>query len=379
MKIERIVLLLLLLVPFSGVLCFCAAGDITDAGVPVIIPYTYPTDGDGLTLLDPDETTITFASLPLVFIRNAGQFRNDILFSAISDAGPVSFGSEGSELRLTSPETGQTTLIGYRFEGICGESLVEGEEQLACEANFFYGKDSSQWVTGVDTYRALRYVDLYPGIDLLYEGVSDGLKSTYIVRPGADPEQILIEYYGHEEISVADDGTQVLSTAAGTITHSAPYCYQVIDGSLVEVSCDYSTTDQGYVGFRIGDYDRDHDLIIDPVLQYSLYLKGVGMYDANGVALDSGRNAYVTGVTYTAPYVVPPGSSGFSNAGGTDVVVVKINSDGTVPLYISYLGGSGDETGYGIRVDTDGGAYLVGTTNSTDFPVANPLQASLAG
>ena len=376
MKIERIVLLLVLLVPFLGVLCMSAAGDLPDAPV---IPYTYPPDGmECVIQLDPSEPTKTVVSFPLLFIQNAGQFRDDILFSAISDAGPVSFDSDGSELYLRSLETGETTLLGYRFEGIGGESPVVGEDKLTCEANFFYGKDPSQWITGVDTYRALRYVDLYPRIDLLYEGVGDGLKSTYFVRPGADPGEIAIVYYGHEDISVEDNGTLVLSTGDGTITQSAPYCYQVIDGSVVEVACDYIITDQGSVTFGIGDYDREHDLIIDPVLQYSLYLKGVGMYDANGVALDSGRNAYVTGVTYETPYVVPPGSSG-ANAGGTDVVVVKINPEGTAPLYIAYLGGTGDEAGWGIRVDGDGSAYVVGTTDSPDFPVENPLQPTLAG
>jgi hypothetical protein len=296
----------------------------------------------------------------------------------ISDAGPVSFGRAGSTLRVVSPENDQTAFLGYRFEGVSEEVAVEGVDQLACEANFLTGSDQSQWITGVDTYRALRYINLYPGIDLLYEGVSDGLKSTYIVRPGADPGAINIEYYGQDELSVAPDGTLLLTTGAGTITHSAPYCYQVIDGSVVEVSSAYTLSGQGRVGFAVGDYDRDCDLIIDPVMKYGLYLKGIGMADAYGVALDPRRNSYVTGKSFPTPYDVPPGSSG-TNAGGIDVIVVKINPDGTAPVYITYLGGRGDESGYGIRVDADGSAFIVGTTNSTDFPVANPFQATLAG
>ncbi|NYT17359.1 MAG: hypothetical protein GKC06_05070, partial [Methanomicrobiales archaeon] len=350
-----------------------------ETGAPAL-PYTAPSYGEeyGNIPLEPVEQDGSLASLPLVFIQNAGQFRNDILFMVISDAGPVSFERDGSALRVVSPEDGKTAFLGYRFEGVSDGVAVEGVDQLACEANFLTGSDQSQWITGVDTFRALRYVNLYPGIDLLYEGVSDGLKSTYTVRPGSDPGAITIEYYGQDDLSVAPEGTLLLTTAAGTITHSAPYCYQVIDGTVVEVSSGYTLTGQGRVGFAVGDYDRDYDLIIDPVLKYGLYLKGIGMADAHGVAVDTRRNAYVTGKSFPTPYDAPPGSSG-TNAGGTDVIVIKINPDGTVPLYITYLGGNGDESGNGIRVDNDGGAYVVGTTNSTDFPVANPLQATLAG
>ncbi|HQC11852.1 MAG TPA: PKD domain-containing protein, partial [Methanoregulaceae archaeon] len=331
-----------------------------------------------VTQPDPGDLNKTFASFPLIFIRNAGQFPEDFLYMVISDAGPISFGNNGSELIMTSPGTVEPARSGYRFDGADGECLVEGVDPLACEANFFYGRDSSQWVTGVDTYRAIRYTDLYPGIDLLYEGVSDGLKSTYFVDPGADPGQIGLSYYGQDEISVADDGTLVLSSVNGTITHSAPYCYQVIDGSVVVVSCDYAITDQGNVTFTVGDYDRSLELVIDPVLQYSLYLKNVGMRDANSVALDSMRNAYVTGVTYETPYAVPINTVD-ANAGGTDVVVIKINSGGTAPVYIAYLGGSEDDSGWGIKVDSSGSAYVVGTTGSPDFPVENALQPNLAG
>ena len=43
--------------------------------------------------------------------------------------------------------------------------------------------------------------------------------------------------------------------------------------------------------------------------------------------------------------------------------------------YSTYLGGSGDESVGGIAVDSAGNAYITGTTDSSDFPTANPLQA----
>lgn len=47
--------------------------------------------------------------------------------------------------------------------------------------------------------------------------------------------------------------------------------------------------------------------------------------------------------------------------------------------YSSFLGGNGADSGADIAVDAAGSAYIVGTSNSTDFPTANPLQAFRGG
>ena len=114
------------------------------------------------------------------------------------------------------------------------------------------------------------------------------------------------------------------------------------------------------------------------------------------VAVDRDQNAYVTGET-SAPFVpnvplipprVPPlpfcGFHGFQNAstfgGLTDAFVAKIDATGSSFLYCSYLGGNGEDLGYGIAVDTSANAYVTGLAYSTDFPVtASALQNSYAG
>ena len=188
------------------------------------------------------------------------------------------------------------------------------------------------------------------------------------MKPGADPSDIAMKFSGHEGLALSDDGSLVIATDAGPLIQSAPYCYQEIDGKRIEVRGTYVPLDQDSIGFVLGEYDRERDLIIDPVIKYSLYLNGIGIFEGNGVAVDSGGNTYVVG-----PSLPKPGTM------DTDAVVAKVNSGGTLPVYVTYIGGSGNETGNAIAVDQDGNAYITGTTSSSDFILKNPIQGSLAG
>lgn len=59
--------------------------------------------------------------------------------------------------------------------------------------------------------------------------------------------------------------------------------------------------------------------------------------------------------------------------------VTKFNPSGNVLVYSTYLGGSGDDWGYSIAVDSSGSAYVTGQTVSTNFPTANARQPAIAG
>ncbi len=66
--------------------------------------------------------------------------------------------------------------------------------------------------------------------------------------------------------------------------------------------------------------------------------------------------------------------------GGTwDAFVAKVNAAGSALVYSTYLGGLGEDRDGGIAVDASGNAYVTGSTQSANFPTANPLQAALSG
>jgi hypothetical protein len=114
---------------------------------------------------------------------------------------------------------------------------------------------------------------------------------------------------------------------------------------------------------------------------YSTYLGGGSGDVAQGIALDAGGNAYVTGATGSANF---PTVNAVQNTfgGESDAFVTKLNAAGSAFVYSTYLGGSGtnaQEQGTDVAVDSAGSAYVTGHTGSTDFPVVNPIQAAKAG
>jgi len=129
---------------------------------------------------------------------------------------------------------------------------------------------------------------------------------------------------------------------------------------------------------------------------YLTYLGGSGDEIGNGVAVDSGENAYITGSITTPNFTptLPSGTAPFQPAsgGGIDAFLAKFGtpctgtsctgSNGTnVPLnYFSYLGDSGTDVGLAIAVDSIQGARITGWTNSPNFPhLNNPVQSTPGG
>jgi len=125
---------------------------------------------------------------------------------------------------------------------------------------------------------------------------------------------------------------------------------------------------------------------LDPTgsaLVYSTYLGGSSDDFGNGVAVDSSGNAYATGGTRSTnfPTASPvQGTCGGCSSGKPNAFVAKLNAAGSALVYSTYLGGtgnvSGGDFGNGIAVDASNNAYVTGTTSSTNFPLASPIQAS---
>jgi len=108
---------------------------------------------------------------------------------------------------------------------------------------------------------------------------------------------------------------------------------------------------------------------------YSTYLGGNNVDLGNGLAIDAAGNAYVVGDTFSTNFPTTAGVLQPKAKGGTcgsnpcdDAFVTKVNPAGTGLVYSTYLGGSNSDFAQGVALDANGGAWVIGTTSSTDFP-----------
>ena len=97
--------------------------------------------------------------------------------------------------------------------------------------------------------------------------------------------------------------------------------------------------------------------------------------------MDSTGSAYVTGYTSSTDFPTANAFQGKNASGpfGDDAFVAKLSPTGSALVYSTYLGGSGNDAGFDIAVDSAGNAYVTGFTSSTDFPTANGLQSIEGG
>jgi len=109
---------------------------------------------------------------------------------------------------------------------------------------------------------------------------------------------------------------------------------------------------------------------------FSTLLGGTGLDFGNGIALDTRENIYLIGTTYSNDFHLEHpwyAYGGGELQGTTDAFVAKFNLAGYLS-YSTYLGGSGNESGFGIALDSANNLFLTGTTTSgADFPTKNPL------
>ena len=345
----------------------------------------------GYTLFLTGDTAVLALRKPSARIQDSG-FR--------SQEGRLRGLQSGGQLQRTTDNGPRTKsaienqVVRLRLVDANPRAEVEGADELPGKANYFIGNDPKKWRTNVPTYARVRYKNVYPGIDLEYYGNQGGqLEYDFVVAPGADPGAITLEVgaHGHAPLRIAPDGDLVISAEGSAVHFHKPLVYQPEPGSslvtrhssLVQGRFHLTATNQ--VTFELSGYDKTRPLIIDPYLSYSTYLGGSYQDGAGRIAVDSSGNAYVTGATSSADFPTvnplqatlksPPCVAG-SGVPCWNAFVSKLNAEGSALVYSTYLGGSGGDSGAGIAVDSSGNAYLVGGTNSTDFPTVNPMQAT---
>ncbi len=368
---------------------------------------------------------ISYAKLPMSFEPNLGQSDPQVRFlsrgqgytlfitpseavlsmrSPSKNSHPDSLASSRAKSRKTAPGirraaatrgtdtkkdgAGESAVVRIALKGAARAPQIEGVDRMAGRSNYFIGNDPKKWHTDVPNYAKVELKSAYPGIDLIYHGSAQAqLEYDFRLAPGADSNAIRLGFSGAGKLALNEQGDLIVSVGESKLVEHAPAIYQETGGGRRTVAGGWKLRGAHEAGFQVAGYDRSKPIVIDPVLLYSTYLGGSGDFigdQGNGIAVDSFRDAYVTGTTASTDFPTLNAfhsSCSSCSSGRTAAFVTKFNpsaSGAASLLFSSYFGGSGNESGYGIAVDSFGNAYVTGFTSSTDFPILNAYQDTCA-
>jgi len=362
-----------------------------------------------------------FTQLALRFERNKGQTSDEVQFISRGAGYSLFFTPNETVLSLSKNKDSQTINSIVRTRLVGGNEaplMFEGASPLSGQVNYLLGRDKTHWKTHVPSYKEILARNVYPGIDLRYHGDKNQLEYDFIVEPYADANNIKLSFEGLTSIKIDEQGNLALRAGDAQLLHKRPIIYQMIDGERISIEGEYTLNntveetatlaqksqnnqaDKGFkktdttsvqVGFKVAAYYPDYPLVIDPILDYSTYLGAEASDRGLAVTVDNNGDVYVAGTTQSATFPTLNPINGNLD-GIRSTFIAKLNKAGDELIYATYLGGSGEEgdnavennsldagNGLDITVDDLGSLYIVGATNSRDFPVVNAIQSVYGG
>jgi hypothetical protein len=291
-------------------------------------------------------------------------------FHAMVQGRSYAFGSQAIEVRVANQ------MLRYSFVG--GAAVApDGGVSSPTLYHWLVGPPST-WRTGLHSHSRLRYAQVWPGVDAVFNGVANGLKYHYELQNGVDPSVVKMQIDGADAVQVAADGSLSVRVGQTLLHDAAPTSTQTVGGQVQSVATRYTVTQVAtqswMIGFAFTGLQAGAPLVIDPAWTGASGLVGGNAADqVYAVARDASGNVYACGVTSSNNLpalgaVSGIGTSGTSNNGGDDAFVVRFNANG-VPQSVTYLGGNGNESCNGIVVDGSGNMAIAGGTTSTNFPL----------
>jgi len=273
-----------------------------------------------------------------------------------------------------SPQVVRMRLVGGNTNG-----RVVGLDQLPGRSNYFIGNDPKKWRTNVPNYAKVKYENVYPGVDLVYYGDSlkgGRLEYDFVVAPGANPNQIKLSFAGADGMRVdAASGDLVLKLGDDEVRFRKPAVYQ----PAVAAVDDLRTR---------GPKDRALECggLTPPCLPELAAGTSGGTDAGHNESIGHGRRRQAAALQGGLRPQVSKLDGSFELASNNEVSFRMAGYDPKRALvidpvlsYSTYLGGTAGDSATGIAVDSSGNAYVIGTTESDDFPTANPIQATCHG
>ncbi len=321
---------------------------------------------------------------------------------------------------------------------------------------YILGNDPARWASKVPVYHKVVYDNIYKDIQLATYSEEGNFKYDFIVAPNADANQIQLQYEGVDGLEVKEGNLIVETSVEtvtelkpyayqiinnqqeaiacnyiltnNTITFQFPEGYNeqlplIIDPVVVGATLSgSSTTNYGHTatfdnagniyagGIAFGDgyptttgaFQENYGGAVDigmskynadaSDLIYATYIGGSESDYPHSIIVDFNNQLCVLGSSSSANYPTSTNAVQSNSGGGTDIVITKLNADGSAMIGSTFMGGSqadglnssflnnnyGDNRRGEIVLDNQGNIYIASCTLSDDFTVtANAFQSSL--
>ena len=255
--------------------------------------------------------------------------------------------------------TGSALVYSSRF----GSNFADYGRAIALDAA------GNAYITGWTVCRAAGYCN-FPTVNAFQPNYGGGYNDAFVTKMNSTGSALVYSTYlgGGQILNATDDWGEAIAVDSAGSAYVTGETYAP-DFPLTPGAFD---TSGGGLDAFVTKFSPDGASLV-----YSTLLGGAGHEQGMGIAVDANGNAYVTGLTYGYDFPITPGA--FQTTGDFNAFVTKFNPQGSALVYSTYIGGSGEDRGWGISVDGAGNAYITGDTKSTDFPVVDAVQPNYGG
>jgi Beta-propeller repeat len=224
----------------------------------------------------------------------------------------------------------------------------------------FYNAVCPNGVTGVQSFDAVTYQQIYSGINLKWYSKENQLKYDYIVAAGADYKQIQLQFEGAESLRINANGELMIKTPLGELIEQAPVVLQnekMLPSKWI--------IKNNIVSFQIENIDPNQAFTIDPFVRvWGTYYGGATDELAYSCATDLSSNVYIAGLTNSITAIATSGAHQTVYSGGSyDAYLAKMSGAGVIQ-WATYYGGTAIDFGFGVTTDLTGNVYLTGYSAS---------------
>jgi gliding motility-associated-like protein len=369
---------------------------------------------------------MVFAQQYLEFVENKGQWDRKIRFAANTMAGAVALQADGYRVLLnkesdmlkvnphphnqhiaaglakqtqsiTPGNTDNTEGNGDGGGGPVNDGIIRShvyqvkflnanpdpviipDKVLPTYNNYIIGNDSTKWTSNCKVYQAVTYKNVYPNIDIRYYTANGVLKYDVIVNPGGNLSDLAMYIDGADGVKLKEGALQI-TTSVGEVREMAPYTYQSIRNTRVEIPCQFEVKGN-IVRFKLnGAYNKDAVMVVDPSVVFYGYTGSTADNWGFTATYDAQGNFYAGGIVFQGGQF-PVSNGAFQRTfqggvpegalpAGTDIAIIKYDPSGANRIYATYLGGTGNEQPHSLVVDNAGNLIIAGRTSSgASYPV----------